>query len=163
MANRSVRTQMALSEQANLPAYVFVKNSPVNSYDALGLFDPTAFRWYGNWCGGGWTGGQHEDAGDYDWENDPRPAVVDGLDNCCRIHDACYANWDLVNKRKLPGVADKKKCDKGLCECSQRNFTLANSKANLGIQCIFCEKPVAEPPRGQKDSCGVCTIFQIKF
>lgn len=73
------RAQKHLVDHGNLPSYLFVKNSPIDQFDPRGLK-----QIWGNWCGSYWTGGKEIESTQYDWENDPSPAVKDGLDACCR-------------------------------------------------------------------------------
>jgi len=148
------RAQKHLVEHGNLPSYLFAKNSPIDQIDPRGLK-----QIWGNWCGSDWTGGQNIASTDYDWENDPSPAVKDGLDNCCRKHDACFANWDLDNHKKLAGKVDTDRCDDLLCDCARANANLSNERANAEIQCAMCSRRNAEDGKGR----FCCKITIISF
>lgn len=41
---------------------------------------------YGNWCGPGWSAGQHKDAADLTTEDERVPAINE-LDQLCKEHD----------------------------------------------------------------------------
>ncbi|WP_404821645.1 RHS repeat-associated core domain-containing protein [Neisseria zalophi] len=67
--------------------YSFSENTQ-NFIDVLGLID---FKFHGNWCGPGWTGGR--------WESYVKEKDTNGyykkprnrLDAACKQHDICYA------------------------------------------------------------------------
>ena len=66
--------------------FSYVDSNPLSSVDPVGLLD---FRYWGNWCGPGWTGGQfHTPYIPYD-ETFYKPPV-DKLDTACMHHDKCY-------------------------------------------------------------------------
>jgi hypothetical protein len=141
---KSWKEQERLVNESKLPPYPFVKNSPIGQIDPRGL---NTGKIWGNWCGSGWTAGQSMESTDYDWENDPNPKVVDGLDACCKKHDACWANWDLDNHKKKTGPLDTDKCDDLLCDCARSNVTVNNSVANGAIQCAMCSRRNAPDPK----------------
>jgi RHS repeat-associated protein len=127
--------------------YAYVDDSPTNAIDPSGEFPD--FKWYGQYCGPGWTGGHWEQ---YDPNNDHLvlstyaifgtykgiPVVglgtggwvpyyappIDALDTDCQTHDQCYyhcrANY---------------KCDKeGRKNCmTQCNQALGQAAANSGV------------------------------
>ena len=128
--------------------------------DPRGLSGLNTGKIWGNWCGGGWTAGKNMESTDYDWENDPSPDVIDSLDACCKKHDACWANWDLMTKKKLPGKPDTDKCDDLLCDCARANWSFSNKTANAGIQCAMCSRRNAADA---KDAKCQCPLIKISF
>lgn len=69
-------------------------------------------RAYGNWCGPGWTAGQHKDAAELT-DADRNIGAVDALDQACKEHDielhdnpenADEINSRFVNKVKGMGI-----------------------------------------------------------
>jgi RHS repeat-associated protein len=119
-----------------LNTFSYVKNNPLRWIDPHGLdvidgwepelpsgnvgipigpFGPSGlgqFRYHGNWCGPGWTGGQW---GSWDGLSDQRrrniAPPIDSLDASCKQHDMCYAL-----------CREKNRCDK-------------ESRANCMIEC----------------------------
>ena len=108
-----------LEETAGKNLYSFLFNSPVSSFEFLGLFDipkevyvPSPFvaighhYWYGNWGGPGWAGGHEVTDGWMDpnligWKKNgkdvylpvsERYTPIDKLDECYQAHDECYEN-----------------------------------------------------------------------
>jgi RHS repeat-associated protein len=115
-----------LEETGGKNIYAFLSNSPVSSFDCLGLIDipkevyvPSPFvvighhYWYGNWGGPGWAGGQPVTDGWMDprligWKKDghlvylpidQREKPLDELDKCYKIHDECYENCRMPFRR----------------------------------------------------------------
>ena len=69
-----------IAEQGGLNLYGFLLNDGINLIDIAGLLGwgpkgPT----YGNWGGGGWSGGE-----------DGQQPPIDEYDNCFKGHDLCY-------------------------------------------------------------------------
>jgi RHS repeat-associated protein len=155
------KQQMKYREASLKPTYVLVANASVNKMDSLGLLtaNPGNGQVHGNWCGGGWTAGGPLDAKDYDWENDPRPAVIDKLDACCRKHDACYANWDLNKAAPKTGSPDTDACDADLCSCARRR-DVGGGPANQAIQCWMCRNVDRAKPDSDKKC---CLLLQFNF
>jgi RHS repeat-associated protein len=97
--------------------------NPVQMIDAFGLQPRPGNLSWGNWCGGGWSGG-------YETKiilpNSKPP--VDSLDACCMVHDYCYAERERNKKQNL-GKCDqslKDACDKQMMDCV--NSLPANTK-----------------------------------
>ena len=155
------KQQKKYREASLKPTYVLVANASVNKMDSLGLLtaNPGNGQVHGNWCGGGWTAGGPLDAKDYDWENDPRPAVIDKLDACCRKHDACYANWDLDKAAPKTGSPDTDACDADLCGCARRS-DVGGGPANQAIQCWMCRNVDRAKPDSDKKC---CLLLQFNF
>jgi RHS repeat-associated protein len=131
------------------PSYLFSKNASVFLTDHLGLM-AWGFKYHGQWCGPGWTGGQEKNSEDYDWPNSST-TYADYLDNCCRQHDACYAGWDLSKGDWSSSKRPQLDCDDDLCQCSKGGPN-PNSASALGIRCYFC---VAK----EDESKGICCRF----
>ena len=76
--------------------YEDVQNDPLNRIDPLGLL---GFRYYGNWGGPGWTGGQtrpYEELTPLEIANLALP--VDPQDRCYMQHDICYSQCRTKNQ-----------------------------------------------------------------
>jgi RHS repeat-associated protein len=87
-------------------SFIFVKNCPVCWWDAFGLKLGDG-KVHGNYCGGGWCGGEQLKPGE---KCNYSVKPTDGMDSCCQTHDQCYEK----------AGADKKKldeCDKQMCKC----------------------------------------------
>jgi len=105
--------------------YSYVQNEPVDEVDPEGLkkkekkqksgWNITKVRWYGNWCGPGWSGGEFPLPGKTKWN----VSAIDPLDECCKKHDACFQGYDLINHKYLPKEKRKSKeeCNKEFCKC----------------------------------------------
>ncbi|PXF55877.1 MAG: hypothetical protein C4B58_14500 [Deltaproteobacteria bacterium] len=91
--------------------YGYCLNNPINAVDPLGLW-----RWYGNWGGPNWTGGQEGT-----WNTVDRSKVkppIDKQDVCYRGHDKCYGSCRDNNPCKSEDRADCfKNCDRKLARC----------------------------------------------
>lgn len=86
-------------------------NQPVNGIDPLGLW-----RWYGNWGGPNWTGGQKGDWNTIDWDNVLPP--IDEQDKCYRSHDICYGSCRTHNACKSKDRGNCfKECDRKAARC----------------------------------------------
>lgn len=84
-----------LEENAGINLYANVENDPINRIDPLGLLD---FRYYGNWGGPGWTGGQrrpYENLTQVEITNLTPP--IDAQDHCYMLHDVCYSRCRTRN------------------------------------------------------------------
>jgi len=88
--------------------YRYVLNDPGNFVDPFGLF-----RWYGNWGGPNWTGGQ---VGTWDTIDRSKAKLpTDEQDKCYMMHDICYGNC-----RGNPCPGCRKDCDRELADCLRR-------------------------------------------
>ena len=106
-----------LGEGAGINLYEALRNDPVNRVDPLGLLD---FRYYGNWGGPGWTGGQwrpYEALGLPEIANLARP--IDAQDYCYMQHDLCYSLCRIKNGCTANGRPnrDQRKQENG-CEAN---------------------------------------------
>ena len=83
---------------------------PINTPILLGGND---FRYHGNWCGPGWTGGMQGTWGEIDISVAEPP--IDLLDTACMAHDKCYQNCrdDNPCDKNLRGSC-MTMCDRGL-------------------------------------------------
>jgi len=84
-------------------SYWYAAASPVVWFDPLGLVKrgrnlirgprpgPNDFRYYGHWCGPGWTGGNWGTWEDVLRGSMPIKPPMDPLDSCCEEHDKRYA------------------------------------------------------------------------
>ena len=90
--------------------YNYVGASPVNWIDPYGLW-----KYYGNWGGPNWTGGQEGT-----WNNIDRTKAkppIDKQDTCYRDHDICYGDCrDTTCKGRGRGLCFKQ-CDRKLAKC----------------------------------------------
>ena len=134
--------KMVLIKEGLRHSYRFVNNAPANQVDPEGLrckqeVWSDGYRVHGNWCGPGWTAGRRIRASDFDWWTYPFPQPVDGLDNCCLVHDACHAGINLndpVDMRLRNLDPDLAQCDRALCECAR----WADSTSRVARRCIVC-------------------------
>jgi RHS repeat-associated protein len=114
---------------AGMNFYTYVRNNPI------GLNDPTGrswydFQYYGNWGGGGWTGGQTTSYEDLtpEQKNKLLPPI-DLQDECYKQHDLCYSRSRTRNQSNQQcnahnptggsqqEQADQIQCDKILLLC----------------------------------------------
>lgn len=138
-----------IGERGGLNLYGYVGNNALNRSDPLGLQAPVPgpaptpgpyspdtpgyFRYYGNWGGPGWTGGQwypYEDLNPQQILNLAPP--IDRQDQCYKEHDLCYSRCRVKNgcTSGSPSKEDKSKeneceksCDYGLAICLDKiNF-----------------------------------------
>ena len=98
--------------------YAYVGNDPIDYKDPQGLF-----RYYGNWCGGDWTGGKRQSY-ERDFYKVALPAI-DELDAACRRHDICY--W--LCREGYP--CDSKARAQCMTTCDRRLATEAVEADNL--------------------------------
>jgi RHS repeat-associated protein len=91
------------------------------------LFGP----YYGNWCGGNWSGGQIPSRHGGQMGTAP---PIDSLDACCKRHDFCY---DRCAKQHPPDASCIPNCNVNLVICTQA----------LDKECCKWKKP---PPAGCK-------------
>lgn len=127
--------------------YVYVRNSPLNWLDPLGLAPqqanhsnpppgcnfPECFWYYGNWGGPGWTGGQWKPYEDLTPdEQDHLAPPIDAQDACYQEHDRCYSRSRVKNKctaHDKPNRSQEYNFDQGKAGC---DFELARCLKNLG-------------------------------
>ncbi len=99
-----------LGEKGGINLYGFVQNNPVNYADPLGLW-----RWYGNWGGPNWTGGQKGTWNTIDHTKAKSP--IDQQDECYMFHDICYG----LRRDTASCNADRSSCfeacDRKLSSC----------------------------------------------
>jgi uncharacterized protein RhaS with RHS repeats len=121
-----------IGEKAGVNLYQDVQNDPINRVDPLGLLD---FRYYGNWGGPGWTGGQwraYENLTPPDIANLAPP--VDAQDHCYMVHDICYSQCRAKNGCTASGRANKDQMTReNVCETSC-DYNLASCLSNLERQ-----------------------------
>ena len=94
--------------------FAYVLSNPLGSTDQFGLEGASLSR-YGNWCGKNWSGGN---AGPKIPNNPGGP--IDSLDECCKSHDYCYAQFecgDIACGKSDEKKKGKQKCDDGLVAC----------------------------------------------
>lgn len=101
-----------------LNLYRYTDAKPLNKIDPIGLFD---FKYYGNWCGPGWTGGHwhsYEKVNKIGYYKPP----VSLLDAACEKHDKCYADCRDLHPCSLSSREEcMKTCDHQLAD---RSFAL---------------------------------------
>jgi RHS repeat-associated protein len=121
-----------IGEKAGVNLYQDVQNDPINRVDPLGLMD---FRYYGNWGGPGWTGGQWRA-----YENLTAPDIanlappVDAQDHCYMVHDICYSQCRTKNGCAASGRVNKDQITReNGCETSC-DYNLASCLSNLERQ-----------------------------
>jgi len=121
--------------------YKYANNTPNVIIDYVGLIGT-----YGNWCGGGWSGGTIY--GEPDW-NVP---AIDDLDACCKQHDNDWYNCDKKEEKKncqnKPTTPNgetleqcKNKANKKFCNCLNILPFTSNLYKDfyiIGAQIIFC-------------------------
>jgi RHS repeat-associated protein len=91
--------------------YAYVESSPVNYIDPFGLW-----RWYGNWGGPNWTGGQKGTWDTIDRSKAKPP--IDKQDACYMDHDICYGGCRECKQCKPKARADCfRDCDRKLVKC----------------------------------------------
>jgi RHS repeat-associated protein len=84
-----------IGERGGMNLYEDVQNDPINRIDPLGLL---GFRYYGNWGGPGWTGGQtrpYEELTPLEVANLAPP--IDAQDRCYMEHDICFSQCRTKN------------------------------------------------------------------
>jgi RHS repeat-associated protein len=120
--------------------YSFAKSNSVLRIDPKGKKDSLLI--YGNWCGGGWSGGNQT----------PPLKPVDGMDTCCMLHDQCYGKLPAVSwwDNLINGNPGKKKCDAKLCACLKKlklsDLTRSNAPQYFdGMNNIFCNSTCPFP------------------
>ncbi len=85
-----------IGEAGGINLYEYVKNDPVDRIDPFGLFD---FKYYGNWGGPGWTGGQSVPYEDLSHSRRSRLAPpIDEQDECYMQHDIGYSRCRVKNR-----------------------------------------------------------------
>ena len=121
-----------IGEKAGINLYQDVQNDPANRVDPLGLLD---FRYYGNWGGPGWTGGQwrpYEDLAPWEIANLAPP--IDAQDHCYMLHDICYSRCRIRNGCTVGGSSNKDQITReNTCEANC-DYSLASCLSNLERQ-----------------------------
>jgi RHS repeat-associated protein len=128
-----------------LNTYAYVGSNPLIYSDVYGLF-----RYYGNWCGPDWTGGQGKPWNELtEAEKSNVKPPIDGLDACCMTHDKCYAS-----------CRDDFPCDesnRGFCfkGCDRRLYRCGNQSGVGGAKSFFLRDHMrkSRPAPGPNDSC----------
>ena len=103
--------------------------STTNSVDVLGL---TNFKYHGNWCGPGWTGGHWESYSSQNDKNGYYKQPIDMMDKTCQNHDKCYAQCreTFPCNKQLRGQC-MAQCDRDLGRASENTkISSQNSYAN---------------------------------
>lgn len=112
-----------IGEIVGLNLYKYVDNNVINNIDLLGLW-----KYYGNWGGPDWTGGQKKPYEDLTEEEKSKlKSPIDAQDECYRQHDLCYSECrvkthttskDKPCKKDLDDFDEcRKKCDLKLAAC----------------------------------------------
>lgn len=121
-----------IGDKAGINLYQGVQNDPVNRIDPLGLLD---FRYYGNWGGPGWTGGQwrpYEDLTPPEIANLAPPR--DAQDYCYMLHDICYSRCRTKNGCTASGNLNKDQLTReNTCE-AECDYQLGSCLSNLQRQ-----------------------------
>jgi RHS repeat-associated protein len=143
IAARDETTRSSREVEAVLNLHAFVVNDPISFIDANGLW-----KWWGNWGGPNWTGGNvgtWEDVVDNGW---PVAPPQDNQDKCYEDHDKCHAacrddfrqckadgNW---KSGKLQLGSCLRKCDRELSRCLKNlgDDPSNNCHARTG-SCVF--------------------------
>ena len=103
--------------------------STTNSVNVLGL---TNFKYHGNWCGPGWTGGHWESYSSQNDKNGYYKQPIDMMDKACQNHDKCYAQCrdTFPCNKQLRGQC-MTQCDRDLGRASENTkISSQNSYAN---------------------------------
>nr|WP_263641701.1 RHS repeat-associated core domain-containing protein [Neisseria zalophi] len=73
------------------PYYEMGSQQIYNSTSSIGWLGGADFKFHGNWCGPGWTGGHHESYSKDIDNNGYYKKPIGLLDSACKRHDMCYA------------------------------------------------------------------------
>jgi len=124
-----------IGEKGGLNLYAYVGDDPVNNIDPFGLW-----KYYGNWGGPDWTGGQTKPYEDLTPEEQKKlKPPIDAQDECYKQHDLCYSRCrvdtgttskDKPCKKQLDAFDTcRKQCDLRLSACLNK---INNTKPALG-------------------------------
>ena len=86
--------------------YSFLRNSPVDVIDSLGL--DAYLGHYGNYCGPGWCAGKQQKEKDCVCNGSSAPPPANAIDACCKTHDKCL------------GTGGSHECDDAMCQCLEK-------------------------------------------
>lgn len=99
--------------RGGLNTFAYVASSPLRWSDIYGLDGNGFSTRYGNWCGKNWSGGK---GGPKIPVNPGAP--VDSVDQCCMVHDYCYASVeDCATCPQQDNSPQKLNCDRALLTC----------------------------------------------
>jgi RHS repeat-associated protein len=146
-------TEDPVGFRAGTNLYTYVRNSPII------LSDPSGHSWddfpyYGNWGGGGWTGGQRERYEDLtpEQQNNLLPPA-DLQDECYKQHDLCYSQARTKNQPKN--------------QCKGDDNPLAGQQEGDEIQCdkilLLCLSCLGNDPSNNWHATGARWYFEHKI
>jgi RHS repeat-associated protein len=93
--------------------FLYAAANPSKLFDTFGLDGEGFSTRYGNWCGKYWSGGRKGPT----IPKDPA-GPIDSVDDCCEVHDYCYAKWECNECPPPPGAEEEKnQCDRTFVRC----------------------------------------------
>jgi len=130
-----------IGEDDDVNLYDYLKNSPTDGIDPLGLFHIPGT----NFCGAGYSSGSSEpdyaeDSPNYPLPGDPRrtgphSGILGPLDSCCMAHDDCMNRAHHMSDPKCAQHA-RSTCDRKLAACAAKSGVLPFTIV-FGIKSFF--------------------------